>query len=281
MITDTIVHVGYGKTATTWLQEKIFDRLGHQVYLGKRSASFPDWLLRANYLDEFAYQEQRERLRAEITAILENRERAVISSEAFTNLGVVYQQIERIDYLIPGARVVLVLRDPVSWLISNYKYCVEHEGFWRPLESYIDFGIRRTPFALEKRAPFYVPDFFYDEVVRGYESKFGRDRLLVLRYEDFVADPGSFGRRLASFMRTDLPDFAGVAKEKILESPPSGTVEELRLANMRRHLADAGFQVDRLAPARPGEPIASAQLLASLKDTFASHCGAFYPELAR
>jgi hypothetical protein len=47
-----VVHVGYGKTATTWLQERIFGQLDSGVYLGKRLNDFPRWILEINYLDD-------------------------------------------------------------------------------------------------------------------------------------------------------------------------------------------------------------------------------------
>src|SRR5262249_14281299 len=134
----------------------------------------------------------------------------------------------------------------LDWLVSNYKYCVQHERFWQPLLAYIDFGTRRTPFALEKRAPFYVPDFYFSEVVERYRSLFGRERVLVLRYEDFVADASAYGAALSQFIGVPLPDFARKAAEKVLESAGSGALERVRLENMSARLAEAGFAAERL-----------------------------------
>src|SRR5262249_11125381 len=142
------------------------------------------------------------------------------------------QQAERLKYVFDTPRIVLVLRNPIDWLISNYKYCVEHEGFHLPLAQYLDFGERRTPFALEKRAPFYIPDFFYSEVVARYRDVFGADRVLVLRYEDFVKDAAAYGETLARFMGLPLPEFATRSSKKVLESVGDAQVETIRLENM-------------------------------------------------
>jgi hypothetical protein len=151
-----VVHVGYGKTATTWLQERIFGQLDSGVYLGKRLNDFPRWILEINYLDDATYRARLDDLRKIARGHQSSKHVTVLSSEAFTNLGVVHSQALRIKQVFENPKIVLVLRHPVEWMVSNHKYCVEHEGFFSHLEDYLDWGERRTPFALEKRPPFYL-----------------------------------------------------------------------------------------------------------------------------
>jgi hypothetical protein len=280
MSCDVIIHVGYGKTASSWLQERIFSPLGTAIYLGKRANEYPQWLLRLNYLDEFAFSEQRDALRAEICERLQGRSKAVVSSEAFTNLTVIFQQSHRIKYVFGDAKIVLVLRNPIDWLISNYKYCVQYENFWKPLTAYLDFGVRRTPFALEKRLPFYIPDFYYSEVVSHYRTLFGGERVLVLRYEDLVTDAEGYGETLAKFIGIPLPGFAARATEKVLESMNPTQVEEQRLANAAMMLDAAGLAAGKLALARSKVELLPDEVRARLKLQLAPYCSDFYPELS-
>jgi Sulfotransferase domain len=278
---DVVLHVGYGKTATTWLQEKVFGALGEDCYLGKREGNFPRWLLRLNYLDDFAFWSQRQQLREEIGAAIGSRRRAIISSEAFTNFNAIYQQIERIRVMFDHPRIVLVLRDPIVWLISNYRYCVEYERFDRPLESYLDFGVDRTPYALEKRPPFYIPDFYYSEIVAHYRSVFGQASVCVLRYEDFVADPGSFGLELSRFIGVPLVDFAQKAQEKVLAGMDGPSLERKRCENMIGYLRAGGFRADGIAPIGAQSDFLSEAARLRLAAQLAPYCGEYYPEYRR
>jgi len=284
MATKVFVHVGYGKTATSWLQDKIFAKLDPEIYLGKREEDFPRWMIDINYLDPIAYDQRREQMRTDLDARLTDKSTAIISSEAFTNLGALHQQAHRIKDLFSEPRIVLVLRHPIKWLISNYKYCVEYEDFHLNFEDYLDFGERRTPFALEKRPPFYLPDFFYDETVPLYQNLFGHDDVLVLRYEDFVSQPVEFGDKLGQFLGMQLPGFSIASQEKVLVSKGDQDVADLRMKNLRV-LAERctgnqldGAEFDRLC--RPIErPMILPETKSALTNLFAKHCAAYYPEL--
>ncbi|KJU81337.1 Sulfotransferase [Candidatus Magnetobacterium bavaricum] len=276
MTTDVIVHVGYGKTATTWLQNKIFSSLGDDVYLGKNQDYFPEWLLKINYLDDFSYRQQKEQLNKKFTEIIKNKEKAIISSEAFTNFGVIFQQIERIAYCFNIPRIILTVRHPVNWLISNYKYCVEHEGFFQPLEACLDLGEKRTPFALEKRSPFYLPDLFYDEVVGGYRDVFGSERVLVLKYEDFVSDPQGYGERLSAFIGLELPDFVEKAKHKILVSKPEEMIDGQRITNMVNFIRKSALNIEVTSIKHITPWVLSDETMYKLYHIFNPHCIEFY-----
>lgn len=273
---DVIVHVGYGKTATTWLQENIFSKVWKKYYLGKKEGDFPQWLLRLNYLDDMAFFSQKEQLRQEIRRLLEGRKKALISSEAFTNFGVIFQQVDRLSYVFGNPRIVIVLRHPIDWLCSNYKYCVEYENFSFPLENYIDFGERRTPFSLEKRAPFYLPDLFYDEIVAHYREQFGHDRVLVLRYEDFLNTPLLYLEKLADFVGLEIPSVADKLQQKMLSSKNGEILENIRENNIKKIIDSAGFTIDGMCKKSKMQKIMSAELKEKILNILMPHCEEFY-----
>lgn len=281
MATDVIVHVGYGKTATTWMQEEIFNSLGAEIYLGKREAEFPSWLLRLNYLDDFAFDADKIALKQEIRNLISDRQKVIISSEAFTNFGVIYQQANRIKYVLDDPKIIVVLRNPISWLISNYKYCVEYEGFHLPLESYLDFGEKRSPFSLEKRKPFYLPDLYFDEVIGRYQNLFGKRKVLVMRYEDFVSSPTSFGSVLSDFIGIDFPDFSTKAELTYLASKSTAEIEIRRLENLRTYVEQVGHTLKESDSSCIKTDVLQESVKERLRDHFAKHCVEHYPELLR
>jgi len=278
-----IIHVGYGKTATSWLQQRIFSQLPKEIYLGKRENDFPRWLIEINYLDEMAYAMKKDSIKACINEKLLGKELTIISSEAFTNLSAIHQQAHRIYDLFEDPYIILVLRHPINWLVSNYKYCVEHEGFFLNFEEYLDFGEHRTPFALEKRPPFYIPDFFYDETIKLYRELFDEKHLLVMKYEDLKSDPAYFGDCLSSYIGVKLQDFKRKSEIKLLKSKSDKEINILKIHNFHqlikktmgnylpRSVFETTFGID--------QPLILDDTRDKLTSIFKDHCDEYYPEL--
>lgn len=94
----------------------------------------------------------------------------------------------RIHELLPGVRMIAVLRDPVSRLFSHYCMNLQHQ--LEPLEL-------RDALAQEenRRAAGWGWDWHYVNVgryaaqVRRYFERFGREQVKVILYDDFVARP--------------------------------------------------------------------------------------------
>jgi hypothetical protein len=95
---------------------------------------------------------------------------------------------ERIRARVPGARLIAVLRDPVSRMYSHYNMNRQHQleplGFLEALEA--------EP---ERIAAGWGWDWHYAAVsryapqLRRYIDVFGREALHVVLYDDYVADP--------------------------------------------------------------------------------------------
>ena len=284
MKNEIIVHPGYSKTATTWLQDEIFADLGPEIYLGKTSRNFPRWILEINYLDDATFDRRINQLRETVQNKTMNKPISIISSEAFTNLGAVHSQANRIRKIFGQAKIILVLRNPISWIISNYKCSVQYEKFYKCLEDYLDFGENRTPFAMEKRPPFYLPDYFYDETVETYIRLFGSERVLILRYEDFRENPLEFGQKLEDFAGLYLPDFAKKSEKEVLVSLDDDEIERIRLQNLyslfqRQVGNDLNINLPALESFSFNKPILDTITEKKLKKLFRKHCSEYYPEL--
>ena len=286
MKNEIIVHPGYSKTATTWLQDEIFAKLGPEIYLGKHTGHFPRWIIEINYLDDAAYDRRLDKLRENVRKHTKGKPISILSSEAFTNLGVVHSQAKRIREVFGQVKVILILRNPISWIVSNYKYCVQYENFYKRLEDYLDFGEKRTPFSIEKRPPFYLPDYFYNETVETYYKLFGKERVLLHRYEDFRYNPREFGRKLEEFIGLSLPDFVEASSKKILVSPDDSEIERMRVDNLYsiiKNNIDGDFQLDISSLKKLSSstrPILDSETENKLKELFKVHCSEYYPELA-
>lgn len=269
-------HVGYGKTATTWLQQFIFPKVKGLNYLGKSEALFPDWLLQLNYLDDSAFNQRLECLSSHINSLRQGCHTSLASSEAFTNFSCTYSQATRLSRIQPDAKIIISLRHPVKWLVSNYIYCIQHEGFYMPLQAYIDYGTKRTPLALEKRAPFYLPDLFFNEVVNHYRYLFGSSNVLVLLYEELIDRPNYYADQLSNFTNLDFNIIHDFLSSRPLSSDSFDPLPK-RSENLVSHLRSIGVQP---LPSLPNEilcpPLIDPELLNELASYLLPHCSEFY-----
>lgn len=109
---------------------------------------------------------------------------------------------ENIEGLVPDARLVVILRDPVERAYSEYMH-FRRDGD-EPIE---DFGaaLDAEEERIANRWAFgrYVDRGRYDEQLRRYLDRFDREQLLVLLHDDLTECPDEVGRRLFEHIGAD------------------------------------------------------------------------------
>ena len=187
------------------------------------------------------------------------------SSTHYTKLPTYPKTVERLSRLIPDAKFIYLMRDPVERLVSHYI----HEWSQGVITCTIDE-------AIEKR-PELVAYSRYAYQLQPWIERFGESRILPVAFEKVTAEPDAELKRIAAFLgakgevkwREDL-EAQNVSSERIRKFPgyslivdnPVATV--FRRALVPRALRDrvkANFQMR----ARPG---LSADRLSRLKDIF-------------
>lgn len=129
----------------------------------------------------------------------------------------------RIAATAPEARLLVLCRHPVERAISAWRHNVRLgieplpfgaavEKNLRRLEQgetfegdegarrYQDIGGREGNAGLQRAYGFYVDPGRYAEHIERYHGLFGRERLLVLYFEDLVADPATVTARAVAFL---------------------------------------------------------------------------------
>jgi len=109
------IHTGYGRTATTWLQNNLFPNLNDLAYLGKTTAEYPRWLLEWNYLDRLLLPQAVPKIRSHMAAATAPQG-VLLSSEAVTQTGDLVDQMER-KLVVKRPSILLVLRDPTDLVV--------------------------------------------------------------------------------------------------------------------------------------------------------------------
>jgi hypothetical protein len=137
----------------------------------------------------------------------------------------------RIAELAPGARIVAILREPASFLrslhLQNVQLHVESErdlGSALALEHERRQGRAIPPSCPRPQALLYSEHVRYVEQLRRYHELFGRERVLVLIYDDFRAENEATVRRVLRLL--DVDERAPVAT---VEANPTVAVRSLRL----------------------------------------------------
>lgn len=118
----------------------------------------------------------------------------------------------RIREICPGARFIIMLRDPVERSYSHY--LMARRGFTTP-EPATSFAeaLRRYEDRQAKewwRSQRYVEHSFYFAPVRGYIEAFGRDQVLVLLFDELRKNPSELMTRIARHIGVDPRFFAEV-----------------------------------------------------------------------
>lgn len=123
------------------------------------------------------------------SACFEHREEGDLLGDASTTYAPSVRAAERLVALNPEMRIIMILRDPVERAISSY---------WHSVRA----GIARGSFEDEVRfgRSGLLSFGFYAEQLERYQNLFGKERVLVLHFEDLKREPLSVFDKSVRFL---------------------------------------------------------------------------------
>jgi len=198
MLANLLLHVGYHKTGTTWLQRQVFPdaEAGYALVAGADD-------LQPVFVDPNPFGfDPAEAHRSFERGIGEAREKGLIPVLSYERLsgsphagGYDSRPIaDRLAAAFPDARVLVVIREQTSMVVSLYKVYIRMGGT-ASLRQYVD-----PPPQSSARAPLFRFDFLeYHRLVGYYQQLFGTENVLVLPYELLEKKPRRFLRRIGEF----------------------------------------------------------------------------------
>lgn len=212
-----LIHIGYHKTGTTWLQQEVFS---HQpgIY------TVPRKLITEAFLQPSAFSFDPWQARKMLSALSDHR--VLVSMEALSGYphngglnGCLSRDIvSRLQRTFPDAQILVVLRSQPEAIASAYCQYVHRGGTYSP-GRYI--GLTARPNRPDK-VPTFNPDHFeYLPLLRCYREAFGEGAVHVFLYEQFRDERDEFLRRLAETFNLYLPttDFALSPRRRTSYSP--------------------------------------------------------------
>jgi hypothetical protein len=230
-----LIHIGYHKTGSGWLRRLFFvnPETGFG-WIGKSKPSHPVRRLVSARPFEFDAAASR----AEFDPLLRRVEsKGLLPVVAFERLvghpfsgGYDSKEIaDRLAATFPEGRVLVVLREQRSMILSTYKQYVRQGGAL-PLARFLE-----PPQPKSMPLPWFDLAYFeYHHLLDYYRRLFGPDAVLALTYEQFCAEPAAFvadiarfaGRPPSSELLASLP-----FETRSNASPSAGAIELRRRLN--------------------------------------------------
>ena len=225
-----LIHIGYHKTATTWMQYRLFNATNG--YRKICTHAEVDALVVRPYglaFDPAPMQRRIAAALAEMPAALV----PVVSSEILSGNPLQGGResdafAARLQRIAPEARILVSIRAQMRILPSIYLQYLSRGG-----------TMRAAQFFAGTEEPGYVgfdpAHFEYDRLIGLYRRLFGADRVFVLPQESLLADADAILGRLARFCGNTV--FSGLsdrARRPLIASYPEHAVPVLRRLNHLR-----------------------------------------------
>ncbi|MEP0369137.1 MAG: hypothetical protein ABJN36_00805 [Cyclobacteriaceae bacterium] len=219
-----IVHIGYPKTATTFLQWEVFPNLEGVNYVDYRTCEkiFTPLI----YLDEFDYDPSYVQ---EILKTYGLERTNLFSFEGLVGAPFIYKGLGRSE--IPERlrtlgfdKIIITLRDQEDMLDSLYRQYVIQGGVVR----FADFIDRKRNWNLYQRS-FNLDFLKYDSMVCKCHEIFGKDNVLVLPTEELKANANAFINQIEKFVGSSMEK--GRPSKRVNQSMSNLSIAVLRVVN--------------------------------------------------
>ncbi len=202
-----VIAVGPGRTATTWLYEKL---KGHvNLPAGIKETDF----FTTNYHKGIEWYSHHFREASGAMPIVEVNPYFGFPEAA-----------ERIKRHIPRCRIICTFRNPVQRIYSSYKLWRHYTQTFLPMDDFLT------------KVPQIIEVTRYAKHLADWQGRFGTERVLVLLNDDLRANPQEFLDRVC--------DFIGIARYSVPTAGPEliNSIDDLprfpKIARRARHLMD-------------------------------------------
>ena len=256
-----VVHIGYHKTATTWLQRQFFPALGDRVALFGLDRLW-DELIAPSPLDF-----DPGRCKRYLAGLIDAHPRKVCVFSAERLSGNPHsggydakEMADRIEASFGGPKILILVREQVAMIVSTYKQYVRMGGI-------CSFDEYLAPPRDGRMPLFRLGNFCYHRLVEYYVKRFDASRVLVLPYELLQRDRAGFARQVLDYVGLhdlELP-------EQGLDARMNVSLTDLQTRLKRWvNLLSVG---DSLYPVRPRAPWLAARLFGLIDRLGATNIG--------
>jgi len=177
---EVFIHIGLHKTASSFLQQSVFRDININFVPIPRREYFVN--------DEFDSKKALNEIKDRCIQS-KNSNKMLISQEYFSgdiennNIININKVADRLKFLFPNAKILLVLRHQIGYLESLYNYRVVNRGY-----VYTKFD----QFFEERIAHNIVEKLCYSSLITTYHNVFGQHNVKILLYEQLIENQDDF-----------------------------------------------------------------------------------------
>ena len=215
---ETIIHIGYPKTATTWFIRKFYPNIRNADTIYYDNIKFD--ITPGNEVFEINYEKT-----------LPEKEKLIIVTHAFAGLVNLYWEngkyrelfLKNLKNLYPGSSIVLFIRNQFDFMASIYSSYLKKGGSYTIQELFSEkFTSDGKFFSFE-----YLK---YDKLIKMYQEQFGKDKVHVYVYEEFLESNDTFLKDYIHLFGLDI-DLNDLSFVKSNEKLRKGLISLVRATN--------------------------------------------------
>lgn len=203
---NLLIHIGYHKTGSTLLQEKVFNRPEFGFISPWTRPKSYEQIILAN---PFTYDpvSVREIFQKDLMKTKSKNLIPVLSEERFSGNIVPkavfnnYYMAERLYSVFPDAKILIVIRNQLDMILSIYKHRLRSN-----LTVDIDLFLEQVPLNTTFEPIFHLDYLQYHLLISHYQNLFGKDNVLCLPYEMLVQDGIIFCNQISSFAGANIDE---------------------------------------------------------------------------
>lgn len=222
-----LIHIGFHKTGSTWFQNHLFHSDSYSFTALSENNKGPSTLAKKFvYTDEGyllnSFDVNKDKINEALNSILSRASNKnhqtyyVISHERLSgnphssgfDASIIAQRLHKV---FPKAKILIVIREQKSWILSNYFQYLALGGT-HSLSNYLNIKYDG------KRPGFSPSHICYHHIISFYQQTFGKDNVLVLPYEMFKSEKDTFVAHIESFLnhkiQLDKSDFNTYSNKK-------------------------------------------------------------------
>jgi len=194
MLNNLLIHVGYHKTASSYLQHVVFPQL--PVNLFNLDEQHLKLIGTDNESDSMLF---RDWIESEVSKARSgnNKDITIISHEALSGHPHGYKKIspfliaDNLASTFPGSKILIIIRNQFDYITSLYAFRVATKGEeYKNLDNFVKFAGSKGLFEhLE-----------YHLLIEKYQALFGEKNVLVLPMEILIKSPNEYIERIISFI---------------------------------------------------------------------------------
>jgi hypothetical protein len=224
-----LIHIGYPKTGTSWLQKNIFSKVSNYHLVNN---SF----VIKNIIEQDALDFDAKKIRALFEERYGEGENLIISVEGLIGTthglglrGFYTKEIAyRLQKVFPEAEILIGIRNQLTMIPSTYLQYVRGGGTYGLNRYLYHFNFQNMPASL---ILFTFKYFEYDKLLSLYFSLFSSKQIQVYLFECFKEDVLVFARKLIEYYDFDI-DISKINTKVVLPRLRVGLVPIVRFLNL-------------------------------------------------